>query len=313
MVVVCLAVMIYAGVALILVRTLARFVGRIRGWEATVAAPGVKRVWFERGAMMAAGLSLFCVPYSWFVEPYWPQVERVHIETEKLAPGTGPVRLVLISDTHCDPVERSEPKLPEIIGELKPDAIVFAGDALNSEEALPVFRRLATRLAAIAPTYSVRGNWEVWWFQHLDVAGGTGMVQLDGEAVPVRAGGAEVWLGGVAVQNEGGVDAALGKVEAGRFTVLAHHYPQAAREAIKKGTDLVLSGDTHGGQVRLPLLGALVRIERDGAGYCDIGLQRVGKGWLYVNRGIGMEGGRAPRVRFLCRPEVTLIEIRPKR
>ncbi len=38
-------------------------------------------------------------------------------------------------------------------------------------------------------------------------------------------------------------------------------------------------------------------------------LHRVGNTWLYVNRGIGMEGGATPRVRFNCRPEVTLLEL----
>ena len=312
MVVAFLVVALYASAGLFLLRAVLRALARRQGADVRKPAPGRIRVWLERGVMGVGALGLLCLPYGWFVEPYWPQVERVRIETAKLAPGTGPVRLVLISDTHCDSVERVEPRVPDLVRELKPDVIVFAGDALNSEEALPVFRKLATRLAAIAPTYSVRGNWEVWWFPHLDVAAGTGMVQLDGDAVPIRARGAEIWLGGVAVQNQGGVASALKKTTAGKFTVLAHHYPESAPGAIEKGADLVLSGDTHGGQVRLPLIGALVRITRGKTGeYYDIGLHRIGEGWLYVNRGLGMEGGRAPRVRFLCRPEVTLIEIVP--
>jgi predicted MPP superfamily phosphohydrolase len=43
----------------------------------------------------------------------------------------------------------------------------------------------------------------------------------------------------------------------------------------------------------------------------EAGLYRVGETRLYVNRGIGMEGGKIPRVRFCARPEVTVIEIRP--
>jgi len=42
----------------------------------------------------------------------------------------------------------------------------------------------------------------------------------------------------------------------------------------------------------------------------ESGLHRVGDTWEYTNRGIGMEGGAAPRMRFAARPEVTLIEVR---
>jgi predicted MPP superfamily phosphohydrolase len=301
------AVLLYAAAGLELFRMLWRVRAGAGGPQA-----GRFRRWARRALLAGAGLGLLCLPYAWRVEPYWPNVERVRVESAKLSSGTGPVRLVLLADTHCDPVARCEGRLPDLVRGLRPDAIVFAGDAINSEQALPVFRRLATRLAAIAPTYSVRGNWEVWWFRHLELTAGTGMVQLDGEAVPIRARGAEIWLGGVAVENDTGVRKALSRVPSGAFAVLAHHYPQAAPGAIREGADLVLSGDTHGGQVRLPLVGALVRITRGGSReYRDIGLQRVGDGWLYVSRGIGMEGGRAPRVRFLCRPEVTLVEIAP--
>ncbi len=306
------AALVYAAAGLFLMRLMLRWVDRRRGREVPADADPAARKWIERVVMALAALGLLCWPYARLVEPYWPQVEHVRLESAKLPLGSGPVRLVLLSDTHCDPEVRSELKLPDLVAELKPDAIIFVGDALNSEEALPVFRQLATRLAAIAPTYAVRGNWEVWWFRHLDVFAGTGMVSLDGQAVPLRVRGAEVWLGGVTVGNDLGVRAALSKVPAKKFCVLAHHYPEAGAGAVLAGADLAVSGDTHGGQIRLPLLGALVRISREKPGaYWDAGLHRLGQGWLYVNRGIGMEGGRAPRLRFMCRPEVTLIEIGP--
>ena len=87
-----------------------------------------------------------------------------------------------------------------------------------------------------------------------------------------------------------------------------HHYPERAVAASRRGVELMVAGDTHGGQIRLPLLGPLVQMSRFGR-YFDMGLHRVGGSWLYVNRGIGMEGGNAPRMRFLCRPEVALIEL----
>ena len=75
--------------------------------------------------------------------------------------------------------------------------------------------------------------------------------------------------------------------------------------------DLYLCGHTHGGQVALPFYGALTTLSRHGKKY-EAGLYRQEHIQLYVNRGIGMEGGRSPRVRFLARPEITVFDIGPE-
>jgi uncharacterized protein len=76
--------------------------------------------------------------------------------------------------------------------------------------------------------------------------------------------------------------------------------------------DLLLAGHTHGGQIRIPGLGPLVtfaNIKRKSAA----GLSRLnGGGYMYVNRGLGMEGGKAPRIRLFCRPEVSVITVKPQ-
>ena len=74
--------------------------------------------------------------------------------------------------------------------------------------------------------------------------------------------------------------------------------------------DLFLAGHTHGGQVALPFYGAIVTFSRFGKRF-EAGLHRVANTWLYVNRGLGMEGGPAPRVRFCARPEVSVLEVWP--
>jgi len=288
-----------------------------RGASAGTAARLARAV---RAAVLAlAGAGLLCAIYARLVEPDWPAVRQVAVPTAGLS-AARPVRLVLISDTHSDPEARLEPRLPEIVAGLRPDLIVFAGDALNSPGGLPHFRELMTSLAAIAPTYAVRGNWDVWFFAGLDLYGGTGVGVLDGQAVPVRAGGSEVWLAGFGVPGRGRFDRegylrlarrALAGVPAGRPAVFVHHYPEVAALGVEAGAGLGLAGDTHGGQIRLPLLGELVRLDRLGR-HWDAGPHRLDRGWLYVNRGLGMEGGAAPRIRFLCRPEVTLIELVPE-
>ena len=104
-------------------------------------------------------------------------------------------------------------------------------------------------------------------------------------------------------RNKGNVSFALAGVPPDDMAILLAHSPDQVLEAIGLGADLVLSGHTHGGQVRLPLLGAVYAGTKLGRDYAA-GLFSVEDTWLYVSRGIGMTG--LP-IRFLCPPEVTLI------
>lgn len=103
--------------------------------------------------------------------------------------------------------------------------------------------------------------------------------------------------------NAGNVAQALAEVPAEDFCLLLAHSPDQVREAEGLGVDLMLAGHTHGGQVRLPLLGAVVTGTDLGPRYAS-GLFRWGDTWLYVTRGIGTRG--LP-VRLLCPPEITLL------
>lgn len=87
-----------------------------------------------------------------------------------------------------------------------------------------------------------------------------------------------------------------------------YHSPDLVEDLPPNAVDLYVAGHTHGGQVALPFYGALVTLSRFGKKY-EAGLYHVGDTTLYVNRGIGMEGGPAPRVRFCARPEITVFEI----
>jgi predicted MPP superfamily phosphohydrolase len=92
--------------------------------------------------------------------------------------------------------------------------------------------------------------------------------------------------------------------------VLLYHSPELMPQATNQDIDLYLCGHTHGGQVRLPLIGPILTSSQLGRRFV-MGLYRHGRTHLYVSRGVGLEGMSAPRVRFLCPPEMTLVTIRP--
>ena len=85
------------------------------------------------------------------------------------------------------------------------------------------------------------------------------------------------------------------------------HSPDAAPALARLGYDLIVSGHTHGGQVRVPRIGALVTNTKHLARTMARGLHRFDGAWLHVSAGLGTSG-YSP-VRFACRPEVCLLEL----
>lgn len=92
------------------------------------------------------------------------------------------------------------------------------------------------------------------------------------------------------------------------FGLAVVHSPDPAPELAALGYDLVLCGHTHGGQVRLPLVGALVTNSTIPTRLC-MGLSRLGRTMLHVSPGLGTS--KFAPFRFLCRPEATVLELTP--
>jgi hypothetical protein len=267
-----------------------------------------REVWYRRIVLSLAALGVICFLYGYLIEPYWPSVTRVKITSDKLPSGSRPIRIAHISDLHCDPKPRLEEKLPDIIAAEKPDIIVFTGDSANSAGGIPVFKQCMSRLSAIAPTFAVKGNWDTALWRRADLFGDTGARELKDKAVRIEIEGTPLWIGGVPAGFRNYIEEAFSDAPANELKILLYHYPDEIAEAARIGIDLYCAGHTHGGQVALPFYGALITLSQFGKKY-EAGLYREQGTWMYVNRGIGMEGNVAPRVRFCARPEVTILEV----
>jgi predicted MPP superfamily phosphohydrolase len=267
-------------------------------------------IW-EKALLGLAIVGVFFYGYGHYVEPYWVEVTRVKLQSAKLANFSRPIRVVQISDLHCDPEERVESRLPRIISQEKPDIIVFTGDAINSKEGLRIFRSCLKDVSKIAPTFAVQGNHDSRCWNDLPLFKNMNVMDLNGAAQKVNVAGQEIYIAGVAFDSEKLIDKALKTVPPGAFTLFLYHSPDLIHDLARRPIDLVCAGHTHGGQVCLPGYGAIVTQSKFGKQF-ESGLYKVENSWLYVNRGIGMEGGLDPRVRFLARPEVTVIELEPQ-
>lgn len=257
---------------------------------------------------IVAVLGILCILYAYFIEPYWLEVNIIPIETEKLTSTS--FRIVHITDTHCEKKVRLEKKLPDIINHLKPDIIVFTGDSLNHENGLKLFQTTMQKLHAQVGKFAVSGNWDHWYSSNLKLFKNTDFEELRQHTNTVEKNGESIEITGLAFENRKHCKDVFANLQSERFNLLLYHNSDLMDHITGVPVDLYLCGHTHGGQVALPFYGALVTMSKHGKKY-EAGLYHQGPTQLYVNRGIGMEGGKAPRVRFFARPEVAVFDIHP--
>ena len=255
---------------------------------------------------------------AYVVEPLLVETTEIRLEYGQLDPALPPVRLVHITDTHIERASYREAEVVRRVNSLRPDLIVLTGDYLNlsylhDPAAKEQFRGFIAQLEAPHGIFAVRGTVEPVPGMMAELIQDTGIVWLEQETVTLDVRGQSLTLAGVACSHDQEVDTArlattLEGVRAGDLTVLLYHSPDLVREAAARQVDLMLAGHTHGGQIRLPVLGPVVTFSRFGRTYAA-GLFQEGDTTLYVSRGLGFEGGSLPRARFLCRPEIVGVEL----
>ncbi len=254
--------------------------------------------------------------YSFFIEPTRLTVSRITVDVPGL---TQAVRIVQLSDIHIERTTRRELALPGLVDSLQPDMIVMTGDYLNesykkTQTSQQDLKDLIIQLNAPLGIYAVNGNVESYakmknLFTGLDVH------LLDNEVIRIPQLGNHFVLVGLDFnkwyEDEAILKELMSKLKPDDFTLLLYHKPDLAYTARDLGIDLYLTGHTHGGQFRLPLYGAIITDSRFGKVF-EMGLYHLDNTTMYVSRGLGMAGGFAPRVRFLCPPEVVVIDLVPK-
>jgi predicted MPP superfamily phosphohydrolase len=251
-----------------------------------------------------------------WIEPHMLKLTRQSLSSDKLPPGYR-LRILHLGDLHIERLTRREAQLNRMIKHLAPDMILFSGDFLNlsylkDSKALADLHAVLDQWCAPLGVYAVTGSPAVDLPEIVPGLVGSSSVRLlRNEGVEPDHSGS-IRLIGVTCSHRPHIDGPvleglLGD-SADKFTILLYHTPDLAPQAARLGVDLQLSGHTHGGQIRLPGLGALVTGSLLGKKF-EAGRYQVGKMVLYVTRGLGMEGLGAPRARLFCPPEAILWEI----
>jgi uncharacterized protein len=264
-------------------------------------------------------LGTLIVFYSFWIEPHALKVNREKLITSKL-PSGATLRILHLADLHIERITKREEELQRQIGELAPDVILFSGDFLNlsnvtDAKAWADLRSLLPAWTAPLGVFMTSGSPPVDDPAILPILleGFHNIRCLHGEKTTIPLPGSSVEIVGLDCTHKPFMDApkmltVMGQNPLPRFTILLYHSPDLAPDAAEAGVDLMLCGHTHGGQVRLPLLGAIYASSLYGKRF-EGGRYMLGEMILSVSRGIGLEGKAAPRLRFLCPPEITLWEI----
>ena len=222
------------------------------------------------------------------------------------------LKILHLSDLHGQEFGRRQERLAALLGRLDFDIAVLTGDFVDAvnqvkQPALDVVPALKGK-----PAFYVFGNHDL--LPECDITGeftALGVQVLRDRAVPVAVRGGWIWVAGVdfAYATAGNLGNTLSQITAGQTTLLLAHAPGLFEQAAAAGVDVVFTGHTHGGQVRLPFLGAIYAPGQGLLPKRSWGLFKSGRTTMIVNAGLGES---VVPFRFNCRPEIVLVTLRNK-
>lgn len=270
-----------------------------------------RRGFLARSATGAAGVGLAGSAYP-LLEARWLRVTRRTVEVARLPSSFRGTSVAFLSDLHHGPFVGLDYLRDAIdrTNSLRPDLVLLGGDYVSASPRYfaPVCEEMA-RLRAPLGRFATLGNHDVRESGPIcrSELARVGLELLDNRGVHLRRGGDRLFIAGVADlwTERPDVAWALADSRDGDATVVVSHNPDYAEYSRDPRVSLMICGHTHGGQVAVPGVGAIVLPSRFGRKYSG-GLVRAPAHPVFVGRGVGTSG---PPVRFYCRPEIVLLTL----
>lgn len=257
--------------------------------------------------------------YAWQIEPNWLEVTTVDVELFGLPQQLDGFTILHLSDLHLKRFGREQARLLEAIASHHYDMIAITGDLLDNPRntGLDPVTELLDGLDG--PVYFVFGNHDYHDYNQLtQELKARDITILANQHVRVRHNGTTLQVAGIhdlhtarvnpSAQYQPDLEAALANASKALPLILLSHSPAVLENYPLPdwGVDLVLAGHTHGGQIKIPVLGApFTASGRMFDKYVE-GLYRDRTVQMYINRGLGTS---SLPLRFLSRPEVTFIRL----
>ncbi|GHT25493.1 hypothetical protein FACS18942_00510 [Planctomycetales bacterium] len=290
---------------------------------------------------LLCGITVFATGFDMLViEPYfWLKTEHYTVASPKIKK---PLRVVFIADIQTDRIGWYEKHTLQKIQQQNADLIILGGDYLQYYEGTRGVEGLEDRFCQLFKDYPLKAPLGVY-----AIAGNIGEtnekmfkdtgIEVVTDSTIFENLGADKGIGPIdlvllsLIDAGGGVEE-RGLTDTGNFIVMAGHYPNYAIDGFKykqapkstgyreaeRAPDLMLAGHTHGGQISLPwniksfVDGNDTHVKQLPADMLKGFFTYPNGGHLLITRGTGMERGWAPRIRFFCPPEISVIDLLPE-
>ena len=275
-----------------------------------------KRLYRWLAVLAALGLVFFAAFYRGIV------ITKYILSSEKLA-ANETIRVVLLTDLHSYIYEPNQRPLIESVKNLQPDVIFLSGDMADDRNPYEGLDLLLTGIAQLAPCYYVSGSHDYWSGDIVKIKASVnqrGVVVLEGNTTELMIRGQKLSISGIddptmfdKSAGEGENEAysralqAFRNIDKSQYNILVAHRPDFYEAYRQLGFDLVVSGHTHGGQVRIPFI--LNGLYAPNQGYYPKyagGLYDVYEMKLLVSRGLSYYP-KLPRV--FNPPEIVLLKL----
>ncbi|MFQ3548544.1 MAG: metallophosphoesterase [Armatimonadota bacterium] len=257
-------------------------------------------------------------------EPYNIEIKEYEFKFKNLPQKFHNCKILHMSDIHIRKFGLLEKRLINLISKKEVDYCFITGDISKTTKSACVFHKLCDSIKCSYPIYCTLGNSEhkanVDSKKIADMLSNEKISFLINEKTELFKEQDKIIVVGVddAYSRHDDIEKGFSSVDPNDFIIYLTHCPSTAPEAIKKGANLILSGHTHGGQVRFPIIGLIWSHMRKYK-YLNDGIydtkylrkklkdNQISDSILYVNRGIGTS---RLHIRFLCKPEIAYITLK---
>jgi predicted MPP superfamily phosphohydrolase len=271
----------------------------------------MRRLLFAGG--LAVSLAAAQLYHARYISPYSPVLERISLTLPPGHEGLHGMTIGFLADSHVGPYFTTQDlaRACNLLAGATPDLILLGGDYCSESPRFigPAIEVLG-ELVRQAPLggYAVMGNHDLSVSEAKTTKALTdaGIPILRNDAVSIGCGGDTLWIAGIDETLLGRPDpaATFAQIPTGAATLALWHEPSFAEEVTPFGAFAQLSGHTHGGQIRIPRIGA-VGLPADGKRHV-IGFTDAAGMPVYTTRGVGVY---RPPMRFRCPPEVTVVTL----
>jgi hypothetical protein len=273
---------------------------------------------FKRLAALICIVGMAVGAYGVFVEPGRLVVRSHAVESGAWPASHRPLRIAFLVDLHVGAPHISLEKLRTIVrctNALRPDLVLLGGDYVidgvvggNFVAPGPIAKALAG-LSATNGIVAVLGNHD-WWNDGNIIRRafeGVGIKVLENQALAIRHEGQTVWIAGIADDTTRTPDpvGVLSKINGSEPIIVVTHDP-AIFPGVPKRAAMIFAGHSHGGQVYLPVVGALITPGRAPRRHA-YGLIREDGRVMYVSGGIGTS---IIPIRINMPPEIAIVTVR---